>query len=42
MQIMGYLDINSPRNKITQVREVCRKAPIDLLCMDETKLDASF
>ena len=25
-----------------KVREVCRKAPIDLLCIDETKIDASF
>ena len=24
------------------LREVCRKAPIALLCIDETKLDASF
>ena len=40
--IIGYLNINSLRNKITQFREVCGKAPIDLLCIDETKLDASF
>ena len=25
-----------------KLREVCRKAPIDLLCIDETKIDASF
>ena len=40
--IIGYLNINSPRNKITQLKEVCRKAPTDLLCIDETKLDASL
>ena len=40
--IIGDLNINSLRNKITQLREVCGKAPIDLLCIDETKLDASF
>ena len=40
--IIGYLNINSLRNKITQLREVCGKPPIDLLCIDETKLDASF
>ena len=40
--IIGYLNINSLENKITELREVCRKAPIDLLCIDETKLDASF
>ena len=40
--IIGYFNINSPRNKITQLREVCRKTAINLLCVDETKLDASF
>ena len=40
--IIGYLNIHSPRNKITWLREVCGKAPIDLLCIDETKLNASF
>ena len=34
---MGYLNINSLRNKITQLREVCRKVPIDLLFTDKTK-----
>ena len=40
--IIEYLNINSLRNKITRLREVCRKAPIDFICIDETKLDASF
>ena len=40
--IIGYLNINSLRNKIPQLRYVFRKAPINLLCVDETKLDASF
>ena len=41
--IIGYLNINSHKNKITQLREVCRKAPIDVLCTCyETKLDVSF
>ena len=40
--IVGYLNINSLRNKITQLKEVCRKAPIELLCTDETKFDVSF
>ena len=35
-------NINSLRNKITQLREVCRLALSDLLCIDETKPDASF
>ena len=40
--IIGYLNINSLRNKITQLREICGKAKTDLLSIDETKLDASF
>ena len=40
--IIGYLNINSLRNRITELRKVCRKAPIVLLSIDETKLDASF
>ena len=40
--IIGYLNINSLGNKITQLREVCRKTPVDVLCINETKLDASF
>ena len=40
--IIGYLDINSLRNKITGLREICRKALVDLSWIDETKLDASF
>ena len=40
--ILGYLNINSLRNKITNLREVVRKVPIDILCIDETKIDESF
>ena len=40
--VVGYLKINSLRNKITQLRDVCGTAPADWLCIDETKLDASF
>lgn len=40
--IIGYLNINSLTNKITQLREVFKKAAIDLLCIDDTILDASF
>ena len=35
--IIGYLNIDSLRNKITQLRKVSKKAPTDL-CIDETKL----
>ena len=40
--IIGYHNINSLTNKITQLREVFKKAAIDLLCIDDTTLDASF
>ena len=40
--IVGYLNINSLRNKIDDLREVCKKVEIDILCIDETKLDDSF
>ena len=40
--IVGYLNINSLWNKIDDLREVCRKVQIDILCIDETKLDDSF
>ena len=39
--IVGYLNINSLRNKIDDLREVCKKVQIDILCIDETKLDDS-
>ena len=40
--MIGYLNINSLRNKIDQIRDLVSKAPIDILCVDETKLDSSF
>ena len=40
--ILGYLNINSLRNKIINLRDVVAKVPIDILCVDETKLDESF
>ena len=39
---VGYLNINSLRNKIISLREILVKAPIDILCTGETKLDDSF
>ena len=39
---MGYLNINSIRNKIIYLRELVSKAPIDMFCIDETKIDESF
>lgn len=40
--MIGYLNNNSLKNKITQLREVCKKVAIYLLCIDRTKLDTSF
>ena len=37
--IIGYLNINSLRTKILNLKEILHKAPIDILCIDETKLD---
>ena len=36
------MNINSTRNKIISLRELVNKAPIDILCIDETKIDESF
>ena len=40
--IIGYLNINSLRNKTNDLRKICRKTQIHVLCIDETKLDESF
>ena len=40
--LIGYININSLREKILSLREVLSKAPIDILCIDKTKYDASF
>ena len=40
--IIGYLNINSLRNKINDLRKVFKNVQIDILCIDETKLDDSF
>ena len=38
----GYLNINSIRNKIVQLTDICKTTPIEILCIDETKLESSF
>ena len=40
--LIGYININPLREKIVSLREILSKAPIDILYVDETKLDASF
>ena len=39
---IGYLNINSLSDKIIYLREICLKTSIDILCVDETKLDSSY
>ena len=39
---IAYLNINSLKEKIINLREICLKSSIDILCVDETKLDASY
>ena len=40
--IIGYLNINSLRNKLIDLREIMTKAPLDIVCIDETQLAESF
>ena len=40
--LIGYVNINSLKEKIVSLREVISKASIDISCVDETKLDARF
>ena len=40
--LIGYININSLREKIVSLREVLSKASIDILYVDERKLDAGF
>lgn len=40
--IIAYLNINSLRNKIDSLREITFNFPVEILCIDETKLDDSF
>ena len=40
--LIGYININSLTEKVVSVREGLPKASIYILCVDKTKLDASF
>ena len=40
--MIAYLNINSLQEKIISLREILKKTKIDVLCIDETKLDSSF
>ena len=39
---ISYLNINSLSNKIDVLRQICKISPLEILCVDETKLDSSF
>ena len=36
------MNINSVMNKFSALCEILKKAPMDILCIDGTKLDSSF
>ena len=40
--LIGYININSLKEKAIPLKEVLSNAPIDLLCVDETKLVSSL
>ena len=40
--LIGYLNINSIRNKISDIREVFGKLQLDYFVSSETKIDESF
>ena len=40
--IIGYLNFNTLQNKVISLREIIAKTPLDVFCVDETKLDDSF
>ena len=37
-----YLNINSLSNKIDALRQICKISPLEIICIDKTKLDSSF
>ena len=39
---IAYLNISSVREKIISLREICLESSIDIFCVDETKLNASY
>ena len=39
---ISYLNISSLSNKIDVLRQICKISPLEILCVDKTKLDSSF
>ena len=40
--IVANLNINSLGEKINHLREICKESPIDILCVDETRIDSNY
>ena len=40
--IIGYQNKNHFENKVINFSEICHQAPIDIICVDETKFDSSY
>ena len=40
--IVANLNINSLGENINHLREICKESPIDILCVDETRIDSSY
>ena len=40
--MIGYLNINHFENKVINLREICYQAPIDIICVEEKKLDSAY
>ena len=40
--LIGYINTNSRKEKVLPLREVSPNAPIDVICVDESKLGTSF
>ena len=40
--LIGYLNINFLQHKIDSLREILKKSSLEIICVDETKLDEGF
>ena len=40
--MIGYPNIHHFENKVINFREICHQASIDIICVDETKLESSY
>ena len=40
--MIDYLNINHFENKVIHFWEICHHASIDIICVNETKLDSSY